>query len=164
MTCGFGCGSCVFSRPRPAGDEWDLWSLPLDLSLLPYEILPAAFTISFRSLPLPSCCWIGVPEVLPFSLPDFGQLAENLLQDVDLFTMGLCWRAFGKVASLGVLISLSPAVFFLWLYYTTALRFRLFADRTRLLCNICAYSGLIYTYRKWYNEYVGRVYGWIDKR
>ena len=30
------------------------------------------------------------PEVLPFSLPDFGQLAENLLQDVDLFTMGLC--------------------------------------------------------------------------
>ena len=71
MTCGFGCGSCVFSRPRPAGDEWDLWSLPLDLSLLPYEILPAAFTISFRSLPLPSCCWIGVPEVLPFSLPDF---------------------------------------------------------------------------------------------
>ena len=105
MTCGFGCGSCVFSRPRPAGDEWDLWSLPLDLSLLSYEILPAAFTISFRSLPLPSCCWIGVPEVLPFSLPDFGQLAENLLQDVDLFTMGLCWRAFWKVASLSLEIS-----------------------------------------------------------
>ena len=180
MTCGFGCGSCVFSRPRPAGDEWDLWSLPLDLSLLPYEIppvscflwrflmtfllgrstslgvvcslspavfflcllpydiLPAVFTISFLSLPLPSCCWIGVPEVLPFSLPDFGQLVENLLQDVDLFTMGLCWRAFWKVASLGVLISLSPAVFFLWLYYTTALRFRLFADRTTFICNICA--------------------------
>ena len=44
----------------------------------------------FLCFPLPSCCWIGVPEVLPFSLPDFGQLAENLLQDVDLFTMGLC--------------------------------------------------------------------------
>ena len=51
--------------------------------------------------------------MLPFSLPDFGQLPENLLQDVDLFTMGLCWRTFWKVASLGVLISLSPAVFFL---------------------------------------------------
>ena len=104
MTCGFGCGSCVFSRPRPAGDEWDLWSLPLDLSLLPYEILPAAFTISFRSLPLPSCCWIGVPEVLPFSLPDFwaacgksssgcrsvhdGTLMKNLLES------GFAWSSY----------------------------------------------------------------------
>ena len=77
---------------------------------------------------------------------------------------GTLLKTFWKVASLGVLISLSPAVFFLWLYYTTALHFRLFADRTRLLCNICAYSGLICTYRKWYNEYVERVYGWIDKR
>ena len=37
MTCGFGCGPYLVSRPRPAGGEWDLWSLPLDLSLLPYE-------------------------------------------------------------------------------------------------------------------------------
>ena len=51
--------------------------------------------------------------MLPFSLPDFGQLAENLLQDVDLFTIGLLWGSVKKVASLGVLISLSPAVFFL---------------------------------------------------
>ena len=24
MTCGCQCGSFFFSRPRPAGDEWDL--------------------------------------------------------------------------------------------------------------------------------------------
>ena len=60
------------------------------------------------------------------------------------FKMSVCSRSvlvgkcFKKVASLGVLISLSPAVFFLWLYYTTALRFRLFADRTTFICNICA--------------------------
>ena len=48
--------------------------------------------------------------------------------------MKICW----KVATLGVLNSLSPAVFFLWLYYITALGFRLFADRTSFICNICA--------------------------
>ena len=32
-------------------------------SLLSSEILPAAFTISFFSFPLPSCCWIGVLKV-----------------------------------------------------------------------------------------------------
>ena len=160
MTCGFGCGSYAVSRPRPAGDEWDPWSLPLDLSLLPYEILPAAFTSSFRLLP--SCFWIGVPKVLPFLRP-FCRLGKSALRCQSVHA-GTLLKTFWKVASLGVLISLSPAVFFLWLYYTTALHFRLFADRTRLLCNICAYSGLICTYQKWYNEYVGRVYGWIDKR
>ena len=34
--------------------------------------------------------------MLPISLPDFGQLTENLLQDVDLFTMGLAEEPFGK--------------------------------------------------------------------
>ena len=79
-----------FQQAQARRDEWDRLKFAIGLEPPPYEILPAAFTISFRSLPLPSCCWIGVPEVLPFSLPDFGQLAENLLQDVDLFTMGLC--------------------------------------------------------------------------
>ena len=83
MTCGFGCGAFSFSRPRPAGDEWDLWSLPLDLSLLPYEILPAAFTSSFRLLP--SCFWIGVPKVLPFLRP-FCRLGKIC------FKMSICSR------------------------------------------------------------------------
>lgn len=102
MTCGFGCGSCVFSRPRPAGDEWDLWSLPLDLSLLPYEIPPVS-------------CFL--------------------------------WRflmtfLLGRSASLGVVYSLSPAVFFLWLYYTTAPGIRLFADMPTMQRKICAVSSL----------------------
>ena len=73
-------------------------------SLLSSEILPAAFTISFRSLPLPSCCWIGVPEVLPFSLPRLwaasgksssgcrsvhdGTLLESLLES------GFAWSSY----------------------------------------------------------------------
>ena len=37
----------------------------------------------------------------------------ELLSDVGLFTIGLLWGSVKKVASLGVLISLSPAIFFL---------------------------------------------------
>ena len=39
--------------------------------------------------------------------------AGDLLEDVGLFTIGLLLGSVKKVASLGVLISLSPAVFFL---------------------------------------------------
>ena len=48
--------------------------------------------------------------------------------------MKICW----KVATLGVLNSLSPAVFFLWLYYSTHLEIRLFAEQTILRWIICA--------------------------
>ena len=163
MTCGFGCGSFFVSRPRPAGDEWDLWSLPLDLSLLSSEILPAAFTISFFASRCPRAAGSESLKCFLFHSPTLGNFWKIFFKmsvcSRSVF-MKICW----KVATLGVLNSLSPAVFFLWLYYITALVFRLFADPTILLCNICAYSGLNNTCCLWYNKYVGRVYAGIDNR
>ena len=76
--------------------------MPLDLSLLPYEIPPVS-------------CFL--------------------------------WRflmtfLLGRSAFLGVVCSLSPAVFFLRLYYTTALGIRLFADMPTMQRKICAVSSL----------------------
>ena len=126
---------CLFSRPRPAGDEWDLWSLPLDLSLLSSEILPAAFTISFFASRCPRAAGSESLKCFFFTFP-FQKIFFKMSVCSRLVFVGKCFK---KVASLGVLISLSPAVFFLWLYYSIAMAFRLFAERTILSWNICAY-------------------------
>ena len=73
------------------------------------------------------------------------RIIQNLSwRSLKIFKMSICSRSVfvwepWKVASLGVLNSLSPAVFFLWLYYTTAGPLRLFADSTRLEGIICTY-------------------------
>ena len=132
--------------------------MPLDLSLLPYEILPAAFTISFRSLPLPSCCWIGVPEVLPFSLPDFwaacgksssgcrsvhdGTLLKSLLES------GFAWSSYLLIS--GCFLSVTILYHSPW---DSSIR-RYANDAAKDLCSFkLAAPG-----KKWYNKYVVLLY------
>ena len=100
-----------FSRPRPAGDEWDPWSLPwVWASFLTNSAGGLYFFFpSFRRL---QSLLSGVPSFSVFTA------AKTNFEGCRIGCLCV-WKMFWKVASLGVVVSLSPAVFFLWLYYTT---------------------------------------------
>ena len=126
MTCGFSVVPFRFSRPRPAGSEWDLCNAS-GLSLLSCEITPAAI------------CFVFPPRLRVSLLFGPVKLCFTPIEPGAYLTAGL-----GKLASTESFCALYlRLVSLLCLYYTTPPRPCLFAKQPTFSGNICTCLGLI---------------------